>query len=213
MGEIDRSVLDRWKAVNRAWLLSESGTSALPVNVPEEPPELHCRRSRDRFLSQVRQRLFLLLREAGRPDGNALHRLERVFESHVSFIARHPDTPRRILAWSLQGTDVRLRRRARKVALHYEFRLSRLIARGQQQGCIRADIEAPVATALFVAMLQNLVLRLPDERVPPETLQREAERVFSGYRELLRPVTAPAQGFDRASATVGRPLPGASRNV
>ncbi|MDT3678157.1 MAG: hypothetical protein ROZ64_04890 [Burkholderiaceae bacterium] len=195
MGEIDRAVLDRWKAVNRAWLLAESGASSRSANA-DDPPEPHCRRSKDRFLSQVRQRVFLLLREAGLPDGNALHRLEHVFDSHVSFIARHPDTPRRILGWTLQCADARLRRRVRKVVLHYEFRLSRLIARGQRQGCIRADIEAPVATALFVAMLQNLVLRLPDDRVPEKTLLREAERVFSGYRELLRPVAVPAQGFD-----------------
>ncbi len=195
MAEIDRAVLDRWKAVNRAWLRAELGVSA-PANLPDDAPELHCRRSKDRFLSQARQRVFLLLRDAGRPDGNALHRLERVFDSHVSFIARHPDTPRRILGWTLQCADARLRRRARKVVLHYEFRLNRLIAKGQQQGCIRADIDAPVATALFVAMLQNLVLRLPDDRVPEKTLLREAERVFSGYRELLRPVAVPAQGFD-----------------
>lgn len=198
MAEIDRAVLERWKAVNRAWLLAESGASAPPASAPEDPPELRCRRSRDRFLSQVRQRLFLLLREAGRPDGNALHRLGRVFDSHVSFIARHPDTPRRILGWSLQCADARLRRRAQKVVLHYEFRLSRLIARGQQQGCIRADIDAPVATALFVALLQNLVLRLPDDRAPPETLLRDARRVFGGYRELLRPVAFPMESsFER----------------
>lgn len=141
MGEIDRAVLDQWKAVTRAWLLAESEASVPPAHVAEDPPELHCRRSRDRFLSQARQRLFLLMREAGRPEGNALHRLGRVFESHVSFIARHPDMPRRILGWSLQCSDARLRRRAQKVVLHYEFRLSRLIARGQQQGCIRASAD------------------------------------------------------------------------
>lgn len=89
----------------------------------------------------MRQRLFWLMRETGRYGENALRELERAFYSHVSFIARHPDVPRRILSWSLQSTDARLRRRVEKVIAHYEFRVIRLITSGQKQGCIRADIE------------------------------------------------------------------------
>lgn len=157
------------------------------VGQPFPAGGLHRRHGRDRFLSRVRQQLLRLVRETGRSGESALAQLERAFYSHVSFIARHPDVPRRILTWSLQSGDARLRRRVQKVVAHYEFRVLRVIARGQRQGCIRREIEPRAATRLFVGMLQNLVLRLPAERCPSETLLPEADALFCAYLQLVRP--------------------------
>lgn len=199
MGEIDRGDLEGWKAVTQAYLLSDLSVSRQPVALPDDhrrdqPAWNPLRRSgKDRFLSRARQQLFLLLRDAGRQEECTIRRLERTFHAHVSFIATRPDIPRRILSWSLHSADTRLRRRVRKVVLHYELRVNRLIAEGQQQGCIREDIEPRAATSLFVSMLQNLVLRLPDDRLEPEVLVQDANRLFRTYIELIRP-PAPRTG-------------------
>ncbi len=191
MDDISQEHLDRWKEVSRGYLLSGREAPAPNAEIPggrELPSQckLESRRGRDRFLSHVRQRLFCLMRETGRYGENALRELERAFHSHVSFIARHPDVPRRILTWSLQSADARLRRRVQKVMAHYEFRLVRLIANGQQQGCIRADIEPHAASGLFIGMLQNLVLRLSADGLQPERLLQEANHLFSAYLKLVR---------------------------
>jgi TetR/AcrR family transcriptional regulator len=191
MDEIDRKHLDRWTEITRAYLLSGPDTPAqriaLPVTRELEPQgNLDCRHGRDRFLSRVRQQLFSLMRETGLYGEDGLRELERTFYSHVSFIARHPEIPRRILTWCLQGDDARLRRRVQKVVTHYEYRVVRLITKGQKQGCIRPDLEPRAATGLFVGMLQNLVLRLPADRFQPEVLLRDANRLFSAYAELVR---------------------------
>lgn len=197
MGEIDRGDLDRWMAVTRVHLLTgPRRPSQRPILLCDRrPDQAHSdtpsRSGKDRFLSRVRQRLFLLLRDIGGQDECAMRRLERTFRAQVSFIASRPDIPRRILSWSLHSADPRLQRRVRKVVVHYEFRVLRLIAAGQQQGCIRADIEPQAATELFVAMLQSLVLRLPGDHPEPEILARDADRLFSAYRELVRPAADP----------------------
>jgi hypothetical protein len=203
MDEIDPEHLERWKEVTRAYLLSgrDAQSAAMPTAGGLQPQcNLHCRHGRDRFLSRVRQQLFGLIRESGRYGENALREIERAFYSHVSFIARHPEVPRRILAWGLQGDDARLRRRVQKVVTHYEYRVVRLITKGQEQGCIRPDLEPRAATGLFVGMLQNLALSLPAERFQPEALLQEADRLFSAYLKLVR------VGGDARDITCGPPL-------
>lgn len=202
MDEIQPEHLEKWKEVTRAYLLSsrDAQSAAMPTARELQPQcNLDCRHGRDRFLSRVRQQLFSFVRETGRYGEDGLRELERAFYSHVSFIARHPEVPRRILAWGLQGDDARLRRRVQKVVAHYEYRVVRLITKGQQQGCIRPDLEPRAATALFVGMLQNLVLRLPADRFQPEALLKEANRLFSGYMKLVR------AGADVRGMTCGPP--------
>jgi AcrR family transcriptional regulator len=147
---------------------------------------LESRHGRDRFLSRARQQLLRLVRETGAHGSNAQRRLEDVFNSHVAFIASHPDVPRRILAWALQGNDARLRRRIRKVIGHYEFRVLRVITQGQREGSLRADIEPKAATVLFVGILQTLALRMPAEGSEPGALLEEAKRLFSAFLEVVR---------------------------
>ena len=184
-------------------MMPRADSPYIEANFPEGHPaperNLDCRRGKDRFLSRVRQQLFRLVRETARYGENALRQLERAFFAHVSFIAGHPDVPRRILSWSLHGGDGRLQRRVQKVITHYEFRVRRLIAQGQREGCIRADIEPHAASGLFVGMLQTLALRLPTERLEPEMVLQSATVMFSAYVGFLKPI-----GDTRGSAWTPR---------
>lgn len=157
---------------------------ASPAVAGEAPLSHH---GRDRRLSRVRQQLLHLVHEAQRCDEDAVERLERAFHSHVLFMAAHPRIHRAMLTWALQEADGRLRRRVRKLATHYEHRVLGLVVQGQREGSIRSDIAPQAATRIYVAMLQNLVLRLPDEPAQTQAALRETREVFAAYRLLVGP--------------------------
>ncbi len=183
--EAGRERLDKWMETTRRYVL---GRGALPDSgaapaVAEEALLSH--HGRDRLLSRVRQQLLRLVQETRRYDEYAMDRLERAFHSHISFMAAHPGIHRVMLTWALQEADGRLRRRVRKLAMHYAHRVLRLVVQGQQEGSIRSDIDPQTATRIYVAMLQNLVLRLPDEPAQTQAALRETSEVFAAYRLLV----------------------------
>lgn len=146
-------------------------------------PETHG--AQQRALSRARGRLLRMT--ARQPlERDPLHELQRVFDSLVSFIARNPDVPLRMLRWSAQSRYARVQRRVRKVIDQFTLRLSLIIRRAQDQALVRQDIEPRDAAVLFVGIAQSLVLRLIAGFLQRERLAVEAARLFELYLGGLR---------------------------
>lgn len=179
---------EQWLETSRQYLFADQETPDDAIEKALSMPEPGSRGAWERFISRARGRLLRPLRRTGRHDGNPLLDLERAFYSQVSFISRHPDVPRHLLGWLLQGGDNRLRRRIQMVIAHYESRLCRIIGRARHQGLIRGDIEPQDAASLFVGMIQRLALGMNAMNSDPrqrEFLLREAAREFAMYRSGL----------------------------
>lgn len=180
-----RERLVKWLETTRRHLLRKGAVPDSGASPAVAEAAVLSHHGRDRLLSRVRQQLLHLVHEAQRYDEDAVDHLERAFHSHVLFMASHPGIHRVMLAWALQETDGRLRRRVRKLATHYQHRVLRLVVQGQQEGSIRSDIDPQAATRIYVAMLQNLVLRLPDKPAQTQAALRETSEVFAAFRLLV----------------------------
>lgn len=187
----DQEHLERWRATTRHYLFAEidsQGRTAAMVKDDWSPPPTDSHGGRKGFLARVRGRLLRPVKREG--QGDPLRELGDVFEQQITFIARHPDVPRRLLFWLAQDTDHRLQRRVRMLIGCYAARQARIIERARQQGLIRADIEPYAAAILLVGITQKLVLETQLTPQPVESFLRKASEAFAAYRSAL---AVPAQ--------------------
>ncbi|GAO36228.1 hypothetical protein SCT_1630 [Sulfuricella sp. T08] len=178
----EQAYLEQWLKTTRHYLFAdrENLVDATETALLESNLESHG--AQDRFISRARGSLLRLLKRTARQDQNPLHELERAFYFQISFIARHPDIPKRLLGWLSHGGDGRIRRRIQVVINNYELRLCRIIDQAKHQGLIRADIEPHTAASFFVGIIQSLALRMNADLRQRERLLREAVEVFALYR-------------------------------
>lgn len=154
---------------------------AAPVDEAWSPPGADSHGGQTRFIARARGRLLRLARRA--QQDNPLWELEHAFQLQISFIARHPDVPRRLLTWLSQDGDTRLRRRVQAVIDHYAARLARIISRAKHQGLVKAEIQPDSAAMLLIGMIQGFALGIHAGR--REGWFMEAAKTFALYRASL----------------------------
>lgn len=176
--------LERWWATTRNYLLADMDSLPGGVSLAEErwtPSESGDPGGRKRFLARVRGWLWRSTLCAGGED-DPLRALESAFQQQVTFIARHPDVPARLLSWLAQNGDRRLQRHVRMLIGYYAARLARIIAHAEQQGLVRAGIRPHTAAISLVGVIQQLVLRSNVRSQGSESFLREANAAFARYR-------------------------------
>lgn len=173
--------LKQWLETSRHYLFADLEVlTGAAVKVPLEPRQ-GSHGAQDRFISMARGRLMRLLKLKAMRDKNPLQELERAFYSQALFVSRHPEVPKHLMGWLLQGSNTRIRRRIQKVITHYESRLCRMIDQARHQGFIRADIDPRTAAGIFIGMIQSLALRMSVNLRQRELILREAFENFSLY--------------------------------
>ncbi len=150
---------------------------------PWSPPRPESRGGRRRFVARARGRLLRLARCARRED--AFCELECLFRLQVGFILRHPEVPRRMMAWLSKEGDAPLRHRIRRVIDHYASRIAAIIGRAKAQGLVRADIDPMQAAMRLVGIVQGLALGIGAD--PRQDRLAEASNAFLGFRASLAP--------------------------
>jgi len=121
--------------------------------------------------------------------GAPLEKLERAFLAHVAFLAAHPGVPR-VLYHELQYPgDSPVRVAVRAMITRYRRRLASLLRDAKRSGDIAPDVDASLASLLFIGAVQGLVV---DAALAgdPAFMNRRAPRAFrllvDGFRGLLR---------------------------
>ena len=125
----------------------------------------------------VAERILARVDAAAKSSPSPLAGLTAVFDAHIDFVVKHPGVPR-ILFGELQRTeDSPAKRTVRTVLWQYNGRLQTLIEQGQAQGEVAPDIDATAVAALFVGMIQGLVLQsLLDGKT---NMRKKSVEVFS----------------------------------
>ena len=191
--------LAKWHAVTREYLFATSLDASIDGNRKEESyrieeglpyPSSHGRNTRSMLLSWAFRALLHLQRRATKGETDPLKALEKAFQLQVSFIAKYPSVPGRLLAWYAQTGDVRVRSRIEGCIAEYEARVFRLISQAQHQGLVSANIDVRAAATLFVGLLQGMALRTSVSLSRPEILLREAAIVFPAFINGLSTDTA-----------------------
>jgi len=181
--------LRAWLETTRDYLFSDRQWDADATACALCQSGLDSHGARDRFVSRARGHLLRLMKSAAQRNRDPLLELERAFKIQAAFITRHPEIPRRLLRWLLQGGDSRIQRRVRKVVSHYESRIARLIARARLQGTIRADIDPHAAASVVIGMIQSLAFRLSLNLCQRERVLHEAYARFALFRMAMGTVS------------------------
>lgn len=186
MNRFEQEHLERWWEATRYYLFADMESLLVAAAVSENgwsPPQTDSHGGRKRFIARVRGRLLRSFK-SGRKD-DPLRELESVFQQQITFIARHPDVPRRLLSWLAQDRDPGLQRRVRMLIGYFVTRLAQVIARAEQKGLIRAGIKPHAAAISLVGVIQKLVLETHAVPQRGESFLRKAAEAFALYRAAL----------------------------
>ena len=85
--------------------------------------------------------------------------LQAVFMAHVGFVAEHPGVPRIIFSELQRAGETPPKRAVQQLVGSYGARLHQLLAQGQAQGELRADLDVQAAATLFIGTVQGLVMQ------------------------------------------------------
>ena len=186
MNRFEQEHLKRWWETTRYYLLADMESLPGAAAVAEDgwsPPQTDSHGGRKRFIARVRGRLLRSIKRGGKDD--PLRELESAFQQQITFIAGHPDVPKRLLSWLTQDGDPGLQRRVRMLIGYYANRLAQIIARAKEQGLVRTDVQPSVAAMSLVGVVQGLVLRTHAAPQCREWFLREAAEAFALYLAAL----------------------------
>ncbi|MBN9459852.1 MAG: TetR family transcriptional regulator [Burkholderiales bacterium] len=107
----------------------------------------------------VAERLFARIERAAAGAATPLAALEAIFQAHVEFIAAHPGVPRMLFGELQRAEGSAARRMVQALLVRYRARVVELIAQGQAQGEIAAEIDPAPAATLFIGAVQGLVMQ------------------------------------------------------
>ncbi len=91
------------------------------------------------------------------------------------------------LAQEMSPLDEGFRRRIEAVFREWRQGIARALRRGQQQGCVRRDLDPEAAAAFCLAAMEGIVSLVKNSSNP--ALLRQGRRGLVGYLEGLRPPT------------------------
>ncbi len=120
----------------------------------------------------VRARLLSVIDRAASQASDPLDAMKRIFFAHVAFAEKNPALPRLLLA-----TNPQLKRLTQELLDGYELKLTGLLADARALGLVRADLDDEAAAALFIGIIQGLVMRYLAIG-PRKSLPGEAKRWF-----------------------------------
>ncbi len=104
-------------------------------------------------------RLMGVTAEAAAGGAHPVEALERMFYAHVGFVSRHPAIPRLLFQQLQQTGTSQLTPLIREMIDAYRARLVKLLLQGKQAGLVHADVDEQDAAALFIGMVQGLVIQ------------------------------------------------------
>jgi AcrR family transcriptional regulator len=123
----------------------------------------------------ARARVMSVVEVAASQASDPLDAVERMFFAHIGFADKNPAVPR-----VLFSTQPHLKKLLQEMLAGYETELANLLAEAKQAGLVRVDLDVRAAAALYLEIVQGLVIRVLVIG-PRASLRAEAEKVFPIY--------------------------------
>jgi TetR/AcrR family transcriptional regulator len=138
----------------------------------------------------VSERLLARIDRLAGAESDPLAALKAMFLGHVDFVAEHPGVPRMMVGQLQNAGETPAKRMARTLVENYANRLRRILAAASAEGVLPADLDIDAAAALFLGMIQGLVMQ---HLIHGDSarMRADASRVWAIYRAgLLAAATA-----------------------
>ena len=138
----------------------------------------------------VSERLLARIDRLAGAESDPLAALKAMFLGHVDFVAEHPGVPRMMVGQLQNAGETPAKRMARMLVENYANRLRRILAAASAEGVLPADLDIDAAAALFLGMIQGLVMQ---HLIHGDSarMRADASRVWAIYRAgLLAAATA-----------------------
>ena len=133
----------------------------------------------------VRESLGAAFAAAVAKAGSPLDRIEQAFLAHIAFIAAHPGVPRVMFHELQYPGDSRVRTDVRAMITGYRKRLMQLFAQAKAAGELAEDLDAALASVLFIGAVQGLVMQASlagDEAAMVKRARKLWPLLLDGYR-------------------------------
>lgn len=133
----------------------------------------------------VREALGAAFAAAMRKADTPLARIEQAFLAHVAFIAANPGVPRVVFHELQYPGDSPVRADVRAMITGYRQRLKQLFAQAKAAGELRDDLDAALASVLFIGAVQGLVIQASladDEAAMVRRARKMLPLLLDGYR-------------------------------
>ncbi len=143
----------------------------------------------------VSERLLARIDRLAGAESDPLAALKAMFLGHVDFVAEHPGVPRMMVGQLQNAGETPAKRMARTLVENYANRLRRILAAASAEGVLPADLDIDAAAALFLGMIQGLVMQ---HLIHGDSarMRADASRVWAIYRAGLLSAATPRE--DRA---------------
>jgi uncharacterized protein YndB with AHSA1/START domain len=186
MNSFEPEHLKRWWEATHRYLFAEAESllEAAAEAVDEwSPPQTERDSDRRRYIALVRN---WLLRSVDRGEkDDPLQELESAFQQQITFIARHPYVPGRLLSWLAQEGDLDIQRGVRRLIADRASLLTQIITRAQQLGLVETSIKPDAAAISLVGVIQGVVAKTYAAPPAKERFRREAAEAWTIYRAAL----------------------------
>lgn len=113
----------------------------------------------EEVMAWVSEQILLRLQDAAGGKSSPIGALEDVFFAHMGFAAGHPGAPRILFSELLRGEESGATKRVRSFMTRYIRLIAGMIGEGKRVGEVDHGVDEAAAGALFMGLIQGLVLQ------------------------------------------------------
>lgn len=133
----------------------------------------------------VAEHLLSRVEQAAAPASSPLAALEAIFTAHLDFILAHPGVPRILFHELQRKEETQAKAMVRALLARYRQLLTEILERGKVVGELAPEIKAGAAAALFLGMIQGLVMQSLIHGDPGH-IGRTSQDLFTLYQRSIR---------------------------
>lgn len=129
-------------------------------------------------------KLFSTIEQAAVTTSSPLEALERIYHTHIAFVAEHPGVPRVLFAELQNPVGSQARKIVRNMLARYSTLLEGIIASGIVKKEIDPSVDTRAAATMFIGTLQGQVIQamIADDST---TLPEDGKKLFPLVRRAL----------------------------
>jgi len=139
-------------------------------------------------LEWVAEHLLARIEQSAGSAKTPLASLDAIFTTHLDFIMTYPGVPRILFHELQRAGNTQAKEIVRSLSQQYGKLLINLLERGKVEGELAGELNAAAAAALFLGMIQGLVMQSLISGDPGH-ISRTSRDIFTLYQQGIRKIS------------------------